>query len=212
VTRPSMMLFLPLAALLLAAVEWKRSGLQRGTAAAALFVMLWMAVVVPVTIRNYIMSGDPVLITSGQGQTFIDYNLPSGDRHYRLAFDGTMRSVATTLFQIFLDHPREFLSNLGTKLGFSLGMVHWMGSGIKPHPELLITTFAYLLALVVIPAARSVPALPVHLFVLTHLATLMLSMPSNYGYRLLLPMYLFMPAFAGVLAERALGFLAARRS
>lgn len=201
-TRPSIMLFLPLAAGLIAVQAWRRAHAARGVALAALFIALWLAAVLPATIRNYIMSGDPVLISSGQAATFINYNLPSVNaQDYRDAFQGTLGSAAVILLRIFVDHPAEFLSNLGIKLGFILGMVHWMG-GTRPHPELLLTSAGYLAAIALVPAARTLQALPLHAFVVTHLATLLLTMPSNYGYRLLLPMYLVMPVFAAAVPLR----------
>jgi hypothetical protein len=44
----------------------------------------------------------------------------------------------------------------------------------------------------------------VHAFIATHLATLLLTMPSNYGYRMLLAMFLFMPVFGSALLARPL--------
>jgi hypothetical protein len=58
--------------------------------------------------------------------------------------------------------------------------------------------------LLLVPRARRLEALPVHCFVATHLATLMLTVPSIYGYRLLLPMYLFMPVFSAAAVLRLL--------
>jgi hypothetical protein len=204
-TRPSILLMLPPAAVVVAAAQGRRSRPARGAMLAVLFIALWMATILPGTVRNYVMSGEPVLISSGQALTFVVFNLPSaGDiTRYRDAFEGSMSSAAAVLTLIMIEHPREFFANLSTKLGFSLGMVQWMGTDMKPHPELVLTSLAYLVAIVFVREARSLVALPLHLFVLTHLATLMLTMPSNYGYRLLLPMYLFMPVFGAAALQRA---------
>lgn len=212
-TRPSIMLFLPLAIVLVAISRWRRSGVAPAVTHAIVFVAIWMITIAPATIRNFIMSGDPVLIAAGQAKTFITYNLPSGEvQQYNDAFDGTMASAGVILIRILLDHPAEFLSNIATKLGFTLGMVHWMGGAISPHPELVVTSALYILGLVVVPQARALAAAPLHFFVVTHLATLMLTMPSNYGYRLLLPMYLFMPVVAAATTHRACQRIMARAS
>ncbi|MGQ0736166.1 MAG: glycosyltransferase family 39 protein [Acidobacteriota bacterium] len=202
-TRPSIMLMLPLAAGLVALVEWKRRGASRAAMAAGLLVVLWMAAIAPATVRNYVMSGDPVLISTGQAATFVNYNLPSENADaYRDAFTGTLSSALLVLVRITMDFPLEVLSNALTKLGFSLGMVHWMGGSINPHPEFVLTSAAYVLAIVLLGSARSLALMPLHLFVATHLATLLLTMPSNYGYRLILPMYLFMPVVGAALVLR----------
>jgi hypothetical protein len=206
VTRPSIMLLLPLAAIVVAVACWRRSHrFTQSATHALLFGAIWVACLLPATIRNYIMSGDPVLIASGQAATFVNYNLPSVDaEQYRKAFTGTMLSATSILLRIVKDHPLESLSNFGIKAGFILGMVHWMGTDLKPHPELVLTSICYLLAFFIVPASRELAAAPLHFFVLTHLATLMLSMPSNYGYRLILPMYVFIPTFAAAAALRPL--------
>ena len=47
------------------------------------------------------------------------------------------------LLRILWEHPMETLDNWGTKAGFGLGMVHWMGPA-RPHPELVITSMLLL--------------------------------------------------------------------
>ena len=212
-TRPTIMLFLPLAATLVGGLSWRRVGAAAAPVAPCVFVALWMLAIAPATIRNYYMSGTPALISSGQAATFVNDNLPAENAQaYRDAFEGTLFSALKVLARIMIEHPRDFARNMYIKLGFSLGMVQWMGSSLRPHPELVITSLAYLLAFLLVPQARQLEALPLHFFVATHLATLMLTMPSNYGYRLLLPMYLFMPVFGAAAALRVLRRSVVRRS
>jgi hypothetical protein len=194
--RPSMMLFLPPACAIVAAARWRRAGPLRALGLAALFAAAWMATISPATLRNHIMSGKPVLITAGQAFTFVEFNLPEGDHpQYMEAFDGTILSAGRVLFQIIVDHPAEMLRRFAGKAGFSLGMVHWH-EGYAAHPELVLTSVLYLAAFLLVPAARRLAAVPVHAFIAAHLATLLLTTPWNYGYRLLLVMYLLMPVFA----------------
>ncbi|MEO8678744.1 MAG: glycosyltransferase family 39 protein [Vicinamibacterales bacterium] len=203
VVRPTMMAFMPPVALIILVARWRASAVS-ALMASLMFAALWMVAVSPATIRNYLVSGSPVLITTGQAKTFIDYNRPSGDaKKYYAAFDGSMSSTAKVLLWILYDHPGETLRGIGTKVGFSMGMVHWMGNG-TPHPELLVTSIFYLLGILLLPEARTITAAPLHAFILTHLFSLTLSMPSNYGYRLPLPMYLFMPIFSGAVVSRPL--------
>ncbi|MBY0493524.1 MAG: glycosyltransferase family 39 protein [Cyanobacteria bacterium] len=206
-TRPTMMLFMPIAAIVAALAMFTARRYMRALVAPALLAICFMMAIAPITYRNYVMSRKIVLVTEGQAPTFINYNLPTSDPEANLkyvqAFRGSNSSAARILLQILLDHPGETLRNWGIKAGFGLGMVHWMGSG-TPHPELALTSLFYLVALVFVRSARTLPALLVHGFILTHLVTLLLTMPSNYGYRMVLSMYILMVIFAGALVAQFL--------
>ncbi len=209
-TRPSMMLLLPLAALTILIVQWRSAGTRKAVFDVMAFGAVWIAALMPITIRNYIMSGRAVLLTAGQGASFVAYNMPVDDKSYFAGFDGTLFNSATILVRMFIDHPIISLRNYATKAGFSLGMVHWMGSGTI-HPELIATSILYFASIVMIRGMRTVAAVPLHFFVLTHVATLMLTMPSNYGYRMILPAFVFMSLGAGaVVFGPAIRFFAAR--
>ena len=69
-------------------------------------------------------------------------------------------------------------------------------------PGVVITSFLYLAAILLVRSARTIEALIVHAFVATHLATLLLTAPSNYGYRMLLAMFMLMAIFAAALLAR----------
>jgi hypothetical protein len=207
-TRPTMMLFMPIAAILVALAMLFARRYIRAIAAPLLLAGCCLAAIGPITYRNVVMSNKFVLVTEGQAPTFINYNLPTTDHQanlkYLQAYRGTNSSAARALLLILWDYPAETLSNWGTKAAFGLGMVHWMGAARSPHPELVLTSAAYLLALVLVRSARTVPAFLVHGFILTHLVTLLLTMPSNYGYRMVLSMYVLMVIFAGALAAQIL--------
>jgi len=205
-TRPSMMMFLPLSMVLVAIVE--RRGGERFTEAMRSMLVYgaaFMAMVLLATIRNYVVSGQAVLITAGQGGTFIEYNAPttSAIAAYKSAWTGTMASAAWILMRIFIEHPIAYLAGAFTKVMFSVGMTQWMGQRI--HPELVVPSAGYLLAFVFCPQARRLAAWPAHLFVISHLASLTLTLPGRYGYRLILPNYLFFAIFAAAFATRVLG-------
>jgi hypothetical protein len=201
-TRPSAMLFLPFAIALVGRMAWRKGGVSRAAALAAAFTAAWMLVIVPATLRNAIVSGDAVLISAGQAKSFIDYNMPpENPQRYLDMFDGSLTSAGVILFRMLIEQPRAFLSAIGVKLAFGLGMVHW-AAGVSPHPELILTTVLYVIAIVVVPGARATAALPLHLFIATHLASLALTLPWNYGYRMILPMYPVMAIFAGALMSQ----------
>ena len=153
-TRPSMMLLLPLAALTIVLVQWRSGGARKSMTDAIVFVTTWMIALAPITIRNYIMSGRAVLLTAGQGASFVAYNMPVDDKRYFAGFDGTLFNAATILLRMFIDHPIASIRNYATKAGFSLGMVHWMGSGTV-HPELIATSLLYFVGIVSIRGMRT---------------------------------------------------------
>jgi hypothetical protein len=200
ITRPSMQLYLAAAAVLVA-VAGVRQGLRKAIVAAALFAVLSIATIAPITLRNYLVSGSPVLVTAMQGRSFIYYALPEvtpETKKYWEDFEGGNLSSITILLRILWEYPGETLTGWGRKIGFSFGMTHW-AEGISPHPELAVTSILYLAAIIALRQSRTVAALMIHAFIWTHLATLLLSLPWNYGYRMLLPMYLLMPIFVGAL-------------
>jgi hypothetical protein len=203
VTRPSLMMFLPFALGVTAIAAWRRRSF-RGVLAVTAALAAWMLVISPFTIRNYLVAGEPILISSGQAKSFIDYNMPpENQRFYLDIYDGSLTSAAIALGWMLVQQPGAVVGATAHKIGFSLGMVHW-AQDMKPHPELLVTSVLYFASFIVVPAARSLAAMPLHLFVLTHLAAVTLSLPWNYGYRMILPMYPLMTIFAMAVPARLL--------
>jgi 4-amino-4-deoxy-L-arabinose transferase-like glycosyltransferase len=206
-TRPAMLLYLIPAAFVVCVASFRhRRSIAAAAAAAAMFVAIWLATVSPATIRNYIAAGSPVLICDPPVAGFINYNLPPNvdAKQYPARFSSTTLSVAAILVDIAVHYPMDTLRSVTTKVGFSLGLVQWMGG--KWHPELLLASAGYVIAVLLIPSARAAATWPIHAFVIAHLAGMVITMPSNYGYRLILPMYLFFPLFAA----RAASELASR--
>jgi hypothetical protein len=206
--RPAMMLYLPLAILAIAALAWRcRLTWRHAALALAVFVSAWMAPVSLATVRNYLVAGHPVLISTTPAHSFVLYNLPPSGNALMYMEDyrrtgGGVPSAFRVLVRMAIEHPAESVSNVITKVGFSFGLLQWMGGHI--HPELVLVSAGYLLAIVLLSAARAPVTWPIHAFVAGHLAGLVLTMPSNYGYRLLLPMYVFFPIFTSAVAIAAL--------
>ena len=61
-----------------------------------------------------------------------------------------------------------------------------------------------------LPAARPLRTLPLHLFVVIHLAIMVTFLPYVYGYRQVLPMQLLMLVFDGALFAKLGGRLGER--
>src|SRR5262249_5821212 len=109
-------------------------------------------------------------------------------------------TVPETLWRIASEHPLAFIALQLKKLGFSIGMVHWI-PGYRPHPELVLTSMAYFGLLALSKSMRMAALWPIHLFVLSHLASLALTQPWTYGYRLIMPPFIYTSALsAAVLA------------
>ncbi len=192
--RPAMLMFMGPAVLIIAVACWRRRDVMRAIPAVALFIACWLASVSPFTVRNYLVAGKPVLINDNPTATIVLYNLPTKNADvYKRAYTGGFISAGSVLLRIAVEQPRDMWRNMSTKIGFSFGLVHWMGGSI--HPELIAASAGYLLAILLVPAARSFATWPIHAFVLAHLGGMVLTMPSNYGYRMILPMYLFFPPF-----------------
>jgi hypothetical protein len=204
ITRSAMMMYLPFAVVIVV-VAARRQHVPGRHVATSLVLLLaaWFAVILPITLRNYIVAGEPVLINNSPSRSFVIFNLPNTPdavSRYLAPHTGTLGSAARILFQIMLEHPLDFARNLARKTGFSFGILELLGGNF--HPELLAASAGYLFALVVWPAARSPRTWPIHGFVAAHLIGMLLTAPNNYGYRLILPMYLFMPVFGAAIVNR----------
>jgi dolichyl-phosphate-mannose-protein mannosyltransferase len=187
ITRPAMMMYFVPALVLIAFVASRRRWSDM-LPAAALTAGLWGLVIAPVTLRNWIVAHRFVLISDGLGESFIKYNLPPSvdPSRYLAQFHGGVASGLRVLARIAWDHPLDVLAIQGKKLGFSLGMIQWF-DGYRPHPELVAVTLLYIATCMGSKAMRARTLWPVHLFVLAHLASMGLTMPWNYGYRLIIP-------------------------
>ena len=196
-TRPAMMMFfVPALLVALAIAAMRRFGVTPIRAAVVLAAS-WLAVVAPFTLRNWLVARRLVLISDSLGGGFIVHALPPhmDSQPYLQGYGGGVIGSAGVLWRILMDHPAEVLSLQWQKLGFTLGMVHWFGD-YRPHPELAAVTALYLIMIVVSPTMRSMALWPVHAFVLAHVASMGLTSPWNYGYRLILPPYVYTTTFS----------------
>jgi hypothetical protein len=202
ITRPSMMLFFVPALALVAFIAAQRGrSIRASLAPVVATAAIWLAVIAPITLRNLVVSHRFVLISEGLGAGFITYNMPpSADpAAYAGQYTGSVLSGLTVLARIAWDHPADMLKTQGRKLGFSLGMVQWYG-GYRPHPELVAVTLLYISTIIASKAMRARMLWPVHLFVVAHVASMSLTMPWNYGYRLIIPPFAYTSALSAAAA------------
>jgi hypothetical protein len=210
--RPVFMLYLaPALAIVIIAARQRRVPWPAVATTMLLFAGCWIGVDLLATVRNLVVSGHPIFIVVSPAHTFVLYNLPSVDQDvYRRAFTGGIPSAARVLWRISIEHPADMLRNVSTKVAFCFGLLNLMGARL--HPELLLASVGYVAAVVFLPIARALRTWPVHAFVLAHVAGLVIAIPSIYGYRLILPMYVFLPVFASAAGMMVLARLRRGRS
>lgn len=197
-TRPPMLLYLVPALILIALVAAKRTRRLEVAATAVLATAtVWLLVVAPVTLRNWVAAGRAILVSDVPGSSLISYNMPPSvsAASYAGYFKGTTSSGFKVFAQIAWDHPIAMLGVQMRKIGFSLGLTQLAG-GYRPHPELVAITVLYLSMCVASRRMRHLTMWPVHLFVLAHLAGMPLTLPWNYGYRMILAPYVYTSALA----------------
>jgi dolichyl-phosphate-mannose-protein mannosyltransferase len=212
VTRPPMLLYLFPALALIVLVSTRRARrLGAALAPAAITATTWIAVVALTALRNIVVAHRWVLVSDVQSSSVLTYNIPASvsAAEYGARWRGTFGSAFYVISQMAWEHPRAMLGVALTKIGFSLGMIHWAG-GYRPHPELIAITALYLTMCLVSASMRSRPLWPVHLFVVVHVASMLLTMPWNYGYRMILPPFVFtttvgVAAFTSWAINRRLG-------
>lgn len=206
VTRPAMMVFFIPAVLVTIALARTRRIDRSWPAAVVVVAAAWLAVVLPFTARNWIVSRQAVLISAGQERAVVALNVPPSvePRPYVALVESGQAGTIGALWRIASEHPREFVAFQIHKFGFTLGMVHWF-KPYRPHPELVAVTVLYLAMLVVAKPMRSAELWPVHAFIASHWASMALTSPWNYGYRMILPAFLYMTPLS-VAAACTLGF------
>lgn len=208
-TRPAFVSFLPLGVIVVMAGAWrKRRRVGPVLLAPAVLVVSMLPVVSLAIARNHVVAGEARMFRNVPASLMVEFNLPDvpgAAERYLNHYDGTLAYVGKALFRILVEHPGEFLiQRVGLKLAFSFGVLNVMHQNF--HPELVLASLGYLLAIVLLPSARRPLTWPIHAFVAAHLSAMVLTMPSNYGYRLILPMYIFFTIFGVALAARALGW------
>jgi hypothetical protein len=194
ITRPAMMFYFVPALALIAFVSLSRTRRVRtALVSTAIAASVWMLAIAPVTARNWVMSHRFVLISDVSSRVFdlLQHMPPSV-----LSSAGALQSGAGAdnlrlLASAAWEHPWPVLLFQLKKLGFAAGMTQWFG-GYRPHPELIGVTLLYVAMCMAPTRLRERRFWPVHLFVLTHLAAMMITIPWNYGYRLIIPPFVYL--------------------
>ncbi|MFN8632483.1 MAG: glycosyltransferase family 39 protein [Chloroflexota bacterium] len=196
-------------ALLALLVGWRWLGLgwRANLGRLALLVLVCALTVSLATMRNYLVSGRVVPITSSAGANLWETHRPSSkvdlsriDRdplYERLGLDRTTREV----LEFARQDPAGYVGTLVPMFLFAVGVQGAPSGSWDVQPLLLVMCLAYLFVSLLWRPARALPTWFLHAFVWSHLAQMTVFLSNQYGFRLILPMYVAMvPIVAGGLA------------
>lgn len=220
VTRSPTLLYLPPAGLL----AWRllrRRGLTRAGAGYALALggLCAAALIGLVPLRNVIVTGRPTLVAASGGVNLEKFHRPS-DRvqlgridedplQQWLDVDRPTREVIEYLRQDPVGYFASYLPLAAYTLGIGSAMNDLLPEQpVQLHPVLLLLDALYLLALLLVPRARTAEAGLLHAFIGVHFLTMVIFTPYDYENRLVLPMYVVVTVFAGAALARLLAVVA----
>ena len=206
ITRAPTLLFMPGAALIVA-LGWRRAGepWQRVVTGLMVLTVSTSIVAALVPARNYVVSGKPALVASNGGATLLLAHQPtekvrlSGiDRdplYNALKLDRATREV----MEFARQDPVGYFWTLVPLGLYSVGISGAVEGNPPLAPDVLAVTLLYVIAVIWLPAARTLRTWPLHLFIVIHLGIMMTFLPYVYGYRQVLPMQVLMLVFDGAL-------------
>ncbi|MGE3269273.1 MAG: hypothetical protein AB7P40_11025, partial [Chloroflexota bacterium] len=174
-------------------LTWSAIALRLSIFVVALFLTLGLA-----TTRNYLVSGRPVLITSSAGANLWETHRPSSkvdlsriekDPLYeRLGLDRQTREVVEFARQ----DPAGYIGTLIPMFLYAVGVVGAVNGTWDVHPGLFGVWLGYLAVTALLPRTRRLPVWFLHAFIWSHLAQMTIFFSHQYGFRLILPMYVAM--------------------
>jgi hypothetical protein len=198
--------------LLILLFAWRRRGLPLRMIGGrlALLVLVCTLTVGLATTRNYLVSGRPVPITSSAGANLWETHRPSSnvdlsriDRdplYERLGLDRQTREVVEFARQ----DPGGYVGTLIPMFLYAVGVIGAVDGRWDVQPIFFTLSLAYLVSTLLVGRARAVPTWFLHVFVLSHLAQMTVFFSNQYGFRLILPMYIGMvPVVAAGLVAAA---------
>ena len=220
VTRGPTLLYLPLVAILLFwMLRRAPTPLTRraaiGPIAALLAVTLAIAALVP--LRNWIVAGQPALVSSSGGVNLQKLHRPTpkvrlNEAHRRwyapYVEDVPTRETLEFIQQDPLGYAATYVPLALYTLGYGAAIDE---SSVVVWPDLVLINVLYLAAVIGSRRARSARAGLLHAFVAVHFATMVVFAPYDYDNRLVLPMYLAVAPFAGLALAGIAAWLLARR-
>jgi hypothetical protein len=203
-TRPSFMLFLPVLVVVLLAYA-RRGQVKPRWYQIGYVVAGFMIGVLPFTIRNYIVSGRPVMLVSSWLQIPYFMVPPTVPNPF-----ATLPSDPPTLAKSLLlaadytrSHPAQVVLLELRKVAFTLGFTGWTAYGTVFRPEFVMITTLFLVTAwrgrIRWPLSAAVWA-----FWLSHLAAMVVAAPFTFPYKALIPFHVVMLAMTARLWQPAI--------
>jgi hypothetical protein len=215
VTRGPTLAWIP-CALFVLYVELRRGvGRRRAFAVTGLTALACASVVVLVPLRNALVSGQPSLVaTNGMATMELAHPIPATVDLRSVEKIPLYRALKldfsiVQMIEFVRQDPAGYVATLVPLGLYTLGWPAVLEPGSPPRWELIGMTVLYLAYLSSrllgrcrpragsIPPGRTRGTALLHSFILLHFLVMLVFLPNSYGYRQVLPMYLFLAIFAG---------------
>jgi hypothetical protein len=185
-TRPSLMTY-PIVLAVFIVLGWREKQLLLRVRAALTVAAGFLIGVAPFTIRNFIVSGKPVLLVNSWIQ--IPYFLYDPDEPNKATAVSGLWEALQQAAALFNARPAQVIMIELRKLGFTFG---WLKLGPSGEPATLEFVTLFLLFLEALLLARIPKRLAFVLcaFVVSHTAAMILAAPWSYAYKPILSLYL----------------------
>jgi hypothetical protein len=183
-TRPSFMTY-PGVLAVFVLIGWRSRDLWSRLRAAVSLGAGFLVGLSPFTIRNWIVARRFVLLVSSWIQ--IPYFLVAPDEPNPTHAVSGLREALYQAFQMFAAHPTQVIVVELRKLGFTLGLLTLGPAGEVAHPEFLLVSLLFVLAIAVRRVPR-VQAFVLCAFAVSHIAAMILAAPWTYGFKTILPL------------------------
>jgi hypothetical protein len=185
-TRPSMMTY-PAVLAAFVVLGWTEKPFWLRIRAALLVIAGFLIGVAPFTIRNWIISGRPVLLVNSWIQ--IPYFLYPPEAPSQATPVAGLGEALQQAASLFAANPTQVITIELRKLGFTLG---WLRLGPPGEPatlEFVALSVLFVTALLLRRIPRAL-AFVLCAFATSHTAAMILAAPWTYGYKTILPLHL----------------------
>jgi hypothetical protein len=185
-TRPSMMTY-PAALAAFVVLGWSEKPLWSRISAALVVGAGFLVGVAPFTIRNWIVSGKPVLLVDSWIQ--IPHFLTPPEAPSRATAVSGLGEALQQAWALLASQPAEVAAVELRKLGFTFG---WLTLGPPGEPatlEFVALSMLFMTALLLRRIPRTL-AFVLCAFAVSHTTAMILAAPWTYGYKTILPLHL----------------------
>jgi hypothetical protein len=176
-----------------------------------------LLIVALVPLRNYVVSGQVSLVAANTAATLelahpltpaVDLDGVEKNPIYRAL---RLEYALVQTIEFIRQDPVGYLATLVPLALYALGVPGMLEKGNPVRWELVALVVLYVISLTQ-PSTRRRQAWLLHSFIALHFLVMLIFLPNNYGYRQVLPMYLFIGIFAAWQIQSWLVHVPRRRS